>query len=145
MESTDRARSPRLTSPTVLPSSRVPSFPAATVVERRRPLRRPLRRRQRAPTHQVRTSLPLPQCRTDHLKPSVSYFRPDLTPVTRLCSSHAGSRSCYDGSYPSTMVRSAPLPRDAMICALAFCAGPLMRLPVDGGHDLALHRISFEI
>ena len=54
---------------------------------------------------------------------AVSYLRPDLTSVTRLCSAHAGSRSCYGGSCPSAMVRSAPLPRDHMICALVFCAG----------------------
>jgi hypothetical protein len=74
-------------------------------------------------THQVRTSLPFPLCGTDHPKPSVSYLRPDLAPLTRLCSAHAGSRSCYDGSYPSAMVRSAPLLRDPMICALVFWAG----------------------
>ncbi|KAG0547329.1 hypothetical protein BDA96_01G070200 [Sorghum bicolor] len=35
---------------------------------------------------------------------AVSYLRPDLTSVTRLCSAHAGSRSCYGGSCPSAMI-----------------------------------------
>ena len=55
-----------------------------------------------------------------------------------LAPGYAGSRACYDVSYPSAMVRSTPPPVIFVIRVFVFAPhGVFIRVPIDG-YELAL-------
>jgi hypothetical protein len=116
---------------------------------RRRPPRGAIRR-QRAPAHQVRTCLSFPLCGsgTDHRKPYCKLFASGSDPIiTHACVTPTQDPGlCCERAYPFTMVSSPFSP--VILWSEPLClrqARLFVRVPVDGGHDLALRCILIEI